>query len=426
MLDRADVVIVTPDYLSSTPRVVREATALSDAGLKVAVVHGAGPLEQLREADRRLLLSRPFVACPISRSPRGTEGLFHALSGLRHRVAKRLAPLVGESAPGRVLHSWASSRIGPELARAAARIQAPLYIGHYPGGLVAAASAARRRGGRLGYDAEDLHAGETHTEQGRHAARAARIEARLLPICSSVTASSLDIAEELVMRYRIPAPLVVHNCPDRVERAHLGQRRDPTPRTSFGWFSQTIGLDRGLQTAIRALGLVGAPTELHLRGSCAPEVRDVLRRLVVEHAPACRLWLHPPAHPDDLLCSVAEQDVGLALEPGGTLANRLAASNKLFAYLAAGMAVVATSTPGQVRVLAASPGAGRVCRPEDAADLARAIRELLAPGALGEARAAARHAAATRWRYEAEARDHVEAVLQLVGRACGSSSRDRP
>jgi len=39
-----DVVIVTPTYLSSNPRVVKEADALANAGLRVCVVFSQGQL----------------------------------------------------------------------------------------------------------------------------------------------------------------------------------------------------------------------------------------------------------------------------------------------------------------------------------------------------------------------------------------------
>lgn len=45
------VCIVTPGYISSTPRVVKEAEALSQAGYRVRVVFSQGDLERARQHD---------------------------------------------------------------------------------------------------------------------------------------------------------------------------------------------------------------------------------------------------------------------------------------------------------------------------------------------------------------------------------------
>ena len=49
------ICIVTPGYISSTPRVVREADALSAAGYDVRVVFTQGHLENVRGFDEALM-----------------------------------------------------------------------------------------------------------------------------------------------------------------------------------------------------------------------------------------------------------------------------------------------------------------------------------------------------------------------------------
>jgi glycosyltransferase involved in cell wall biosynthesis len=108
--------------------------------------------------------------------------------------------------------------------------------------------------------------------------------------------------------------------------------------------------------------------------------------------------------PGDLVPRAAEHDIGLALEQPVNRNRDLCATNKIFTYLLAGLAVAATDTTGQRWVMNAAPGAGFVYRPGDAAGLAAGLRQLLeTPGALTAARAAAREAADRRFHFEAEA-----------------------
>jgi glycosyltransferase involved in cell wall biosynthesis len=113
--------------------------------------------------------------------------------------------------------------------------------------------------------------------------------------------------------------------------------------------------------------------------------------------------------------------VGLGLEPGFSLNNWLALSNKLFTYMLAGLAVVFTDTPGQ-RPLALDLGEGALLyRVGDVEALARGLkrwdddRELLA-----RAKAAAWAAARRRWHWE-----HPEERGTLLGAVARALGRER-
>ena len=250
-MDRNRVCIVTPGYLGSTPRVVKEADALAGAGMDVRVVTGQGPIERLRSADEGVARGRSWrwrpVRWPGSDVGRGTW--------FSHQLARRLpSSLLG--VPG--VAERAERRITVALGRAASEEAADLFIGHYPAGLAAAARAAARHGVRYAYDAEDLHTGEhPDTPDGRRATRRTRIlEARYLPDCAHVTSASDGIGVELAARYGISTPETVHNVFPLADRDDLdGETRDRRGDAfSLYWYSQTLGLDRGLQQAIRAAG----------------------------------------------------------------------------------------------------------------------------------------------------------------------------
>ena len=57
-LGNFDICIVTPGYISSTPRVMKEADALAEAGFRVRVVFSQGDLADIRRHDQLVLRGR--------------------------------------------------------------------------------------------------------------------------------------------------------------------------------------------------------------------------------------------------------------------------------------------------------------------------------------------------------------------------------
>jgi len=306
-------------------------------------------------------------------------------------------------------------RLFPEIARAAVEERADLYIGHLAHGLASAAFAARVHGARLGFDAEDYHpdqGGEPEQE-----ARADYLLRRYLPQCAYVTAASEGIAAALVSRYGITSPTPVYNAFPWTERRLIdGNRRDRVDDTlSLYWYSQTVGLDRGIQDAIRAMGLLGGPVQLHVRGTLADDVRVELTQLAAACGVSDRVFFRDPVPPAELLSRAVEHDVGLALEYGTNLNRSIAATNKMFFYLLAGLAVAATDVPGQRAVLGVMPQAAALYPPGDHHALARSLeRWRTNPSELATAKHCALDEARRRWNWETESATLVESVRDVM------------
>jgi glycosyltransferase involved in cell wall biosynthesis len=94
------------------------------------------------------------------------------------------------------------------------------------------------------------------------------------------------------------------------------------------WFSQTIGPHRGLEDAVRALGLLNrCDVQLHLRGHWQQGYEARLRRLAAESGAAQDLiFSYEPAQPDEMVRLASAYDVGLALEPIASVNNDIAIS----------------------------------------------------------------------------------------------------
>jgi glycosyltransferase involved in cell wall biosynthesis len=215
------------------------------------------------------------------------------------------------------------------------------------------------------------------------------IESFYLPGCSYVSAASPGIAEAYQQTYGIPLPTVILNVfplADAPERVSVRGSAQPGP--SVYWFSQTIGPDRGLECAAKAIGLARSCPHLYLQGNVGAAFRETLL-LVAEQAGAVgRIHFLPPVHPAELARLASAFDVGFVGETGQTPNRRIALTNKLFTYWLAGVPCVASDIPAH-RALADEVGSAMACFPvENPQALAVELDSLLSfnSGRLAEAR----------------------------------------
>jgi glycosyltransferase involved in cell wall biosynthesis len=185
-------------------------------------------------------------------------------------------------------------------------------------------------------------------------------------------------------------------------------RVEPSP-LRLHWFSQTIGAGRGLEEVIEAAALLSEPVELHLRGRPAAGYEQTIRALASRYR--VTLKLHPLVDHHDLIKTMDQFDVGLALERPDNGNYALTVTNKIGSYLLAGLAVVATDTQGQREILKSIPVAGVLYAAGSPHQLADALRLWLKDRrALLAAQQAAWDAARARFCWDIE----KEAFLQLL------------
>jgi glycosyltransferase involved in cell wall biosynthesis len=265
-------------------------------------------------------------------------------------------------------------------------------------------------------DLEDFHTAETGDTPGARFDHtlAERVERAVLPGALFLSAASGPIASAYRAKYG-HAPIAIHNtfplpdgAPDLAPGGGEGLR--------LYWFSQTIGAGRGLEDAVRAMGLAALPGQLHVRGSAVAPYLDGLRRLAVAVAPALEIVHHEPASPDAMVDLCRAYDAGLSLEQPGVPNRDLCVTNKVFTYMLAGLPVVLTATSGQQPIAADLDEGALLYAPGDVAMLAKGLRRWADDRALlGRARRASWEAARRRWHWE-----HPEergALLAAVARA---------
>ncbi len=409
----ARVCLVTTGQPSTNPRLVKEADALVEAGYRVRVI-GAHWADWAVPFDEELRGSRGWQVTLVDWRRSTAPRLFWK-TRIRYRAARALVEV-----PATAWTCWRAgvSRLTPELIRASSREQADLFIAHNLGALPAALAGAARTGAAVGFDAEDFHSGEAAAaSEVRRRRFIERVERRLLPACSYVTAASPLIAEAYRQLTGIAAPTCILNVFPLQDRPASPPSARPDRPLRLYWFSQTIGARRGLEDAVQAIGyLKQYPIELHIRGAWQPGYRSELLAFADRAGvSADRIVCHDPAPPDQMVKLAADCDVGLAVEQATSVNNDIALSNKIFTYLLAGTAVVATSTRAQSAVAADLDGAIALYPCGDSQGLVSALRRWLEnPAALFASRRIAWQLGTSRYNWDVEKHTFLRVVAEVL------------
>lgn len=351
------------------PRLIREADSLVEAGHQVRVVAPCF-MPEMEEKDQRLIARRKWSLERVDFRPIGWRGRFRALKTRgRRRVYKKYFGFSRSLRTAKKAYTLAY----PELLKLALSERANWFIAHTQGALPIAAKAAKHWKAHLGFDCEDLLSEHDPSDSEL----IGLIERKYLPLCDYVSVPSQCIANKLVKDYSIDNPLVLYNVfPLYLADGMIPPMKRPIKsKLRLHWFGQVIGPGRGIEEAIEAVGLLGEAVELHLRGYISEGYKEILHTLAHRYKVALRLW--PQVDHDDLIRTMEQFDVGLALERHEKGNYSQTVSNKVFSYLLAGLAVVATDTPGQREILEQNPSVGFLYTVGNPNTLADGIRHWL-------------------------------------------------
>ncbi len=408
------ICLVTPGHVSSTPRLVKEADALAEAGYDVRVV-----------AARHYRPNDPLDASVIDRARwrcqrvEASGRIRIRLWSIVRRLGQAAASRIRE--PGTRLCAMAQNPVSLRILAAAAAEKSDLYVGHCLGALPAVALSARRHGTQYGFDIEDYHDGETTQAMGSPVlAKTARLlQSRLLPGARYLTASSPLIAEEYAKVYGVRAETVLNVFPR--SEAPAGPVSAPpisedAPAVLY-WFSQTAGGDRGLEEMLRVISKMRTPAVMHLRSFVSEGYRAALARLAADlgvRHPPCFL---PPANPQEMARLAAGAHAGICAEPLVVPNRDLCLANKIFTYMIAGIPTLLAPTRAHFRLASELGSAVRVLPLADPSRSAEIVDGLLRdPAEQSEARATAWRLAQTRYCWDVEKQvllNSVAAALQM-------------
>lgn len=342
----AKICLITPGQPSSNPRLIKEADALIEAGHTVHVIYGHWA-QWADAADKELLSTRKWTYTSVMQEL-AQQPLWLRWNHYKYRLSYRLRY---KGLRYGTLDEIVSCGFSSELRRKAKGTPADLYIAHYPGALSAAVSAAQYNCALVGFDIEDFYSGMDAYDAPPSISRQINeyIENKYLRSCDYLTAASPDIADAYAAKYNVGRPLTLLNVFPLAERPLLRVASKQSGPLKLYWFSQTIGPRRGIEDVVRAMGLLPHhDIELHLRGEWFPGYQEEILKLADSYNVRRNCIIsYPPVVPDEMIRSSTGFDVGLALEQKNTPFRDLCLTNKLFTYLLAGNAIIATSTHAQ-------------------------------------------------------------------------------
>jgi glycosyltransferase involved in cell wall biosynthesis len=348
------IVLVTSGQPSLNPRLVKEADALSLAGHEVTVLYTYWN-DWGTTFDGPLLKSKPWKAIRAGGDPQ-QKPLTYLLSRILHKVAILGAKKLSLA----YFAELAISRNSYWLTKTASAYDADLYIAHNPGALPAAVKTAKLQGKPCGFDAEDFHRNEVSNDLHHFdVLLKTHIENKYIPQTDYLTVSSPQIAEAYRKLFPTKKPVVILNVFNKNPDINIMNKNPGTPLKLF-WFSQTIGTKRGIEEVLKALSTIkDREFELHLMGKLQYNISKEYFEMLSGHT-SHRLHFHDPVAPDELTAFSSQFDLGLALEPAFSFNNDMALSNKIFTYMQAGLAIIASKTQAQHALLERYPEIGKL------------------------------------------------------------------
>lgn len=319
----------------------KEADALALNGHSVHVLY-AFTSNWAEEADEEILQRSEWTYERIGGSP-SSEKTIYFLS----RLIRKFHTLLR-----RRDHSFCRSL--NRYIRIIKRRRPDLVIGHNPGALPILTRIRRELSIPVLFDAEDFHRGE-FSEADPNQLEIISFEDKHFPELESITAASPLIGAAYKKLYPHLKVTVVNNAFELAMQPPFCALSNKTLK--FVWFSQVIGLDRGIQGFMQVLGkFKDNPIELTLIGQMSDSVKNILSAKAKELD--CPIHFFAPMQEAELFQFISQHHFGLALEEADTTNRKICRTNKLFVYPLAGVTTLATHTPAQEQFFEEHPNAG--------------------------------------------------------------------
>lgn len=353
----ARILIITNKQPSSNPRMRKSADALAGAGHEVRVLYMYNG-EWAAHADKEI-----FEQAQWSWKMIGGDPIHRPLEYFWSRLLRKGFEWIGHQ-------TRAQFRSFNRFIREAKRWNPDLVIGHNPGSLAPLVAIGEKLGIPTIFDAEDFHRGESYWVREQQESIIEGLENRFFPKVHAITAASPLISET----YRTLFP---NQSFTTVDNAFSRSTMGPIPEPKQGplkivWFSQVLGLDRGLQEFLAGMSLAfDIPIELSLIGlhDSNLELEFQGNLTSTKHS----IHFHQPLKETTLFEVLRAQEIGLALEFPTPKNRDICRTNKLFTYPLAGCFMLLSRTASQEQFLSEWPMTGRLIDLPSPQSIAEAI-----------------------------------------------------
>jgi len=337
------ILFITTHNLATNPRLVKEIELALQQGFKVELIcfEFDNWSRELNEQLKRKFEAIKMHIIPAGRKP-WLPWLQSVIAESGGRFAGKIFPL-----PLSAL-SQAVSRRSSMIIKILKNIDgADWVIGHSPGALYATLVAANKFNCKAGFDVEDYHPGEVNDAYLQNLSR--QLMQQVLPQMNYVSFAAPLIKEAVEKdcgRTSRDWFTVLNYFPAGEFSKPVAENEG---KIKMVWFSQNINAGRGLELVLSLVKEAGDKMELHLFGNLNNDFYNTYLKDI------SNIVIHQPVVQQELHRSLAQFDIGLALEPAKDKNNELAVSNKILAYLQAGLFVVATNTAAQEKLLKEFP-----------------------------------------------------------------------
>ncbi|MCX3263648.1 glycosyltransferase family protein [Pedobacter agri] len=399
------ICLITPGHLATNPRLVKEASALLEAGYQVHVIF-TQYMDYLLVDDEKILNTYTNLTYDKLNWTRN-NALRRIYSGAVQKICKWLSRLLPKN---NLIHKLILNRNYFWQYRKAVSAKASMYISHNLGALPVAADAAKKNRAKCGFDAEDFHRNEVSNVPNDFQVKLKTfIDDKYLKEVDYLTCASPLISKAYKTLYLQLYPIVINNV---FELKHQSQiKLNQNKGLKLFWFSQTIGKNRGLEEVILALNLIDNPLiELHLLGYLDQNENGYFNNLA-----NFSINYHQPISNSDIFKLASQFDIGLALERKQPLNRDICLTNKIFTYLISGLAIIASNTQAQQLFLKENEAIGKVYPIGNTTELSKIIVELLNnKDLLNTYKANAYKLAQTKYNWEMESKQFIDIVEKTL------------
>ncbi|MDA9863779.1 hypothetical protein N9C70_01785 [Flavobacteriales bacterium] len=358
---KARIAIVTTKQPSTNPRMRKNADALSAAGHNVLVLYAFGA-NWADKPDEALFRNTIWTHQRIGGHPVHAPFQYF-LSRVKRKWARWRNDIDNQFCPSIEAYIEALSSFQPQLV-----------IGHNPGALPILSRVQDGLKVKVLFDAEDFHRGE-FPQGSKEIELATQIEDQHVSKLTFLTAASPLTQENYQKLYPNIKCVTINNTFDLRLQPEFKTLTSETLKLC--WFSQVVGLDRGLQEFLshlahaRELELV-----ITIVGNATDEVKSILSQVVTH--PSHQLQFLPATSETELSNILSQHHIGLALEPGFSANNLIARSNKIFFYPLCGCLTLLSKTPGQLDFHREYPETGEIIDLDDPKSTVRILHLLAA------------------------------------------------
>lgn len=265
------------------------------------------------------------------------------------------------------------------------QIPADIYHAHDMTALPACYIAALWHGKPLIFDAHELPLSELAGPRRRWLRLLLTLPlSHMVSRSTRVITTSPLYAQEIRERYHVQEVALVRNFPvyrivqqsDRLRR-HLGIN----PDSRIALYQGNIQPDRGLDKLVRAAKFLEQNIVIVMMGKGVKETLSQLESLIASEGVTDRVKIIAPVPYEELLDWTASADIGLnVLPPDYSPSIRMCLPNKLFEYLMAGVPVLSSQLDAVVEVIR-TYDVGQIVSSLAPADIGTAINAMLADSA---------------------------------------------